>query len=143
MATTLDRVIAKHRESLADSIAKDAIDQIPPYREAPLRLTMERVERWLDALHESIRRNDPDVLEQYLTGIAEERRQEGFAVGELHAIVYITERHLRAAVAGTCTDQVECNALLAVLEAVMGAARMVLSIQYILGGQDSRLTPNE
>ena len=68
--------------------------------------------------------------------------EEGFAVGELHAIVYITERHLRAAVAGTCTDQVECNALLAVLEAVMGAARMVLSIQYILGGQDSRLTPN-
>lgn len=143
MAMSLDRLISTHRESLTDSIVKDAIEQIPSYREAPLRLTMERTERWLDVLHGSISRNDPDILEQYLTGVAEERREAGFAIGELHAMVYITERHLQAAITSACTDQVECNALLAVLEAVMGAARMVLSIQYMLQGQDSRLTQHE
>jgi len=71
MTTTLYELIATHRESLVDGIAKDAIRQIPSYAEAPLRLTMERVERWLQTLADSIAQNMPATLAQYLTTIGE------------------------------------------------------------------------
>jgi hypothetical protein len=45
------------------------------------------------------------------------------------------ERHLRAEIGQTCTDEVECNALLALLDAVMDAARMVLSVRYLLSAR--------
>jgi hypothetical protein len=133
MAVSLDELIVEHRESLVDGIVKDAIRQIPSYGRAPLRQTVQRVERFLDALAESIARNDPDVLERYLVGVAQERKREGYAIMELHAIVHLAEEHLQAVIQNDVTDEVERNGLLALLEAVMGAARMVLSVRYILG----------
>lgn len=133
MATSLDRLIVEHRESLADSIVKDAVRRIPSYGQAPLRLTIQRVERWLDALAASIAQNDPDILERYLVEVAGERRQEGFAIIELHSIVHITEEQLQGVIERAVTDEVERNGFLALLTAVMGAARMVLSVRYILG----------
>jgi hypothetical protein len=129
----LDRLIVEHRESLADSIVKDAVRRIPSYGQAPLRLTIQRVERWLDALAASIAQNDPDILERYLVEVAGERRQEGFAIIELHSIVHITEEQLQGVIERAVTDEVERNGFLALLTAVMGAARMVLSVRYILG----------
>lgn len=131
MGVTLDRLIVENRESLVDRIVKDAIGQIPSYAKAPLRVTIERIEQALDALASSIRENDPDILEQHLVGVAAERRREGYVILELHAIVSIIERHLHADVVRACPDEVECNALLALLDAVMGAARMVLSVRYM------------
>ena len=131
MGVTLDRFIVENRESLVDRIVKDAIGQIPSYAKAPLRVTIERIEQALDALASSIRENDPDILEQHLVGVTAERRREGYVILELHAIVSIIERHLHADVVRACPDEVECNALLALLDAVMGAARMVLSVRYM------------
>jgi hypothetical protein len=132
MAVSLDELIVEHRESLVDGIVKDAIRQIAAYGRAPLRQTVERVERFLDALAASIARNDPDVLERHLVGVALERKREGYAIMELHAIVHIAEEHLQAAIRHTVTDEVERNGLLALLDAVMCAARMVLSVRYLL-----------
>ena len=138
MGVTLDSLIVENRESLTDRIVKDAIGQIPSYAEAPLRVTIERIEQGLDALADSIRENDPDILEQHLIGVAGARRREGYAILELHAVISFYERHLRDVVLSTCTDEVECNALLALLDAVMGAARMVLSVRYTLIAMDQR-----
>lgn len=135
MAVSLDDLIVEHHESLVDGIVKDAIRQIPSYGRAPLRQTVERVERFLDALAESIARNEPDVLERHLVGVARERKREGYAIMELHAIVYITEEHVQAVIRRAVADEVERNGLLALLDAVMGAARMVLSVRYILGAR--------
>ena len=62
-----------------------------------------------------------------------ERQQEGYAIMELHAIVHISEEHVQAVIRDAVPDEVERNGLLALLGAVMGAARMVLSVRYILG----------
>ncbi|MGD8397672.1 MAG: hypothetical protein PVG11_02330 [Anaerolineae bacterium] len=48
------------------------------------------------------------------------------------AIVHIIERHLHAEIVRACPSEVECNAQLALLEAVMGAARMVPSVRYVV-----------
>lgn len=133
MTVSLDELIFEYREALVDGIVKDAIRQIRAYGQAPLRQTVERVERLLDALAESVARNDPDVLERYLVGVARERQQEGYAIMELHAIVHISEEHVQAVIRHAVPDEVERNGLLALLGAVMGAARMVLSVRYILG----------
>lgn len=135
MAISLDELIVEHRESLVDGIVKDAIRQIPAYGRAPLRQTIDRVERFLDALAASIARNAPDVLEQYLVGVARERRREGYVIMELHAIVHLSQEHLQATIQNSAIGEVERNALSALLEAVMGAARMVLSVRYLLSTQ--------
>jgi len=135
MAVSLDELIAEHRESLVDGITKDAIRQIPSYGRAPLRVTIERVDRFLNALAESVAENDPDILERHLVGVAGERREEGYAIVELHAIVHLTEGHLQALIAHSVPDEVERNGLLALLDAVTGAARMVLSARYMLGAR--------
>jgi hypothetical protein len=118
-----------------DGIVKDAIRQIPSYGRAPLQVTIERVERFLQALADSVAQNEPDILERYLVGVAEERKQEGYAILELHSIVHITEAHLQDLIDRTAVDEVQRNGLSALLEAVVGAARMVLSVQYALGAR--------
>jgi hypothetical protein len=135
MAVSLDELIVENRESLVDPIVKDAIGQIPAYAKAPLRTTIARVEQALQAMADSIRENDPDVLEQHLVGIATERREEGYAILELHAMVHIIERHLRDEIMRAFPDEVERNAQFALLDAVMDAARMVLSVRYMLSAQ--------
>lgn len=135
MGVSLDELIVEHRESLVDGIAKDAIRQITSYERAPLRQTVERVERFLGAMAESVARNDPDVLERYLVGVAQERKEEGYAIMELHAIVHIAEAHIRTTIQSAVTDEVERNALSALLDAVTDAARMVLSVRYVLSAQ--------
>jgi hypothetical protein len=137
MAVSLDELIVEHRESLVDGIVKDAIRQIPSYGKAPLRVTIERVERFLQALADSVAQNEPDILERYLVGVAEARKQEGYAILELHSIVHITEAHLQHLIEETVVDEVQRNGLSALLEAVVGAARMVLSVQYALSAQRS------
>jgi len=134
MTATLAGLIAEHKESLVDAIVKDAIYEVPSYRKAPIRRTIARAERWLDTLADSIQRNEPDILERFLMSLADERREEGYVVEELHSIVHITERRLKETIDMACSDQVECNALLALLDAVMGAARMVLSVRYMMAG---------
>jgi hypothetical protein len=135
MAIALDELIVENRELLVDRIVKDAIGQIPSYAKAPIRVTVGRVERALEALAASIRENDPSIFEQHLIGVAAERREEGYAILELHAIVHIIERHLREEIVRACSDEVERNGLLALLDAVMDAARMVLSVRYILAAR--------
>jgi hypothetical protein len=142
MGIFLDELINEHRESLVDNIVKDAVLQIPSYAQAPVQLTIERVERWLKTLASSIEQNDPSILERYLASIGEERKEEGYPIGELHAIVTITEQHLRELMPSACADEVECNANLALLDAVMDAARMVLSVTYILNARKPASFPS-
>jgi flagellar motor component MotA len=120
---------------LVDGIVKDAIRQIPAYARAPLRQTVDRVERFLDALAGSLARNDPDVLERFLVSVAQERRREGYAVMELHAIVHLAEEHVQATIRSAVDDEVERNGLMALLDAATDAARMVLSVRYLLARQ--------
>jgi hypothetical protein len=129
---TLDQLITEYLESLVDSIVKDAVRQIPSYREAPLARTIERAERWLKMLATSVHENDPQILERYLVAVAHERQKEGYLVVELHTIVQITESRIRELIEASITDEVQRNALFALLEAIMGAARMVLSVSYVL-----------
>jgi hypothetical protein len=132
MAISLDELIVENQEALVDRIVKDAIAEIPAYADAPLRTTMVRVEQALAAVADSVRENKPDILERHLVRVATERRQEGYVILELHAIVHIIERHLHDDITQTCASEVECNALRALLDAVMDAARMVLSVRYAL-----------
>jgi hypothetical protein len=132
MAISLDELIVESRDLLVDRIVKDAIGQIPSYSQAPLQVTIERVEQWLDKLAESVEQNDPDILEDYLVSVAGERRREGYAIMELHGIVHITERHLQHLIRTSGADEIEQNALMALLDAVTDAARMVLSVRYLL-----------
>jgi hypothetical protein len=138
MAASLDELIIKHRESLVDRIVKDAILQIPSYREAPLRRTIERIDGALMMLAESIEKNDPDILERHLMAVADERRAERYTIGELHSVIHIIERHVSDLIRVACPDETECNALLALLDAAMDASQMVLSVRYLLS---SRKTP--
>jgi hypothetical protein len=141
MTTSLGDLIAEYQNLLVDSITKDAIRQIPSYADAPLQLTLERVERWLKTLSDSILQNDPHVLSQYLMGVGEERQAEGYPISELHAIVRCTEHHLRHLIAREYPDPVERNGQTALLAAVMDSARMTLSVAYILSvaGRHSRI----
>ena len=135
MAGTLVELIEQNMEPLVDGITKDAIRRIPSYGEAPIKQTLARIERMLGVLVESIRRNHPDVLEQYLMGIAEERREQAYPIGELHAVFDITEKHLQDLVVHTTADEVERNAHLALVDATMASARMILSKAYLLLAQ--------
>jgi hypothetical protein len=130
---SLDRLIVEHWESLVDTISKDAIRQIPSYGRAPLQLTVARVERWLKVLADSLDQNDPHLLADYLTVVGKERQEEGYTIGELHAIVTITEEHLQDLIDRSYTDKVERTGQHALLRAVMDSARMILSVAYVLG----------
>jgi hypothetical protein len=138
MTIYLDDLITEKFETLVDDVAKDAICQIPSYRQAPLRLTIERVERWLTAVADSIRQNSPEILESHLKQVAAERQEEGYAIAELHAIVQITERHLHAVILRSEAPEADRNANLTLLDVVMDAARMVLSVTYVLYTQERR-----
>lgn len=138
MTIYLDDLITEKFATLVDDIAKDAICQIPSYRQAPLRLTIERIERWLTAVADSIRQNNPEILESHLKQVAAERQEEGYAIAELHAIVQITERHLRDVILHSEIIEAERNGNLALLDVVMNAARMVLSVTYVLFAQERR-----
>ncbi|MGD2156972.1 MAG: hypothetical protein PVG14_03550 [Anaerolineales bacterium] len=131
MVNSLDKLISDHLDSLVDNITKDAVRQIPTYREAPLQRTIERVERWLKMLATSVHENDPQILERYLVSIARERHKEGYPVVDLHMVVQITEYRIQELIDASVADEIEGNALSALLEAVMGAARMVLSVSYV------------
>jgi len=135
MTTSLRELIAEHREPLTDRIVKDAICRIPSYVDAPLRQTMDRVEQWLAALATSLERNDPHVLEQYLTDVGQERQEEGCPIGELHGIVQSTERHLRDLIRRACIEEIDCSGSLGLLGTVMESARMVLSVTYNLSSE--------
>ncbi len=136
MAASLGDLITDHREALVDAITKDAIRQIPSYADAPLQLTLERIEDWLNTLSKSILQNDPHLLSQYLMDVGEERQVEGYPIGELHAIVRCTEHHLRHLIARSYSEPVERNGQTALLTAVMDSARMTLSVAYILSMAD-------
>jgi DNA-binding FrmR family transcriptional regulator len=138
MTIYLDDLITEKFATLVDDIAKDAICQIPSYRQAPLELTIERVERWLTAVTDSIRQNNPEILESHLKQVAAERQEEGYAIAELHAIVQITERHLHDVILHSEIIEAERNGNLALLDVVMNAARMVLSVTYVLFAQERR-----
>ncbi len=127
----LDSLIRDHWEPLTDGIIKDAIREIPAYGSAMVRTTSVRVTKWLDVLAESVARNQPEILAGYLSSITLQRREEGYAIKDLHAMVYITERHLSRLIDDHVPDQVARNAQHALLNAVMDSARMVLSVAYI------------
>ncbi len=90
------------------------------------------MKRLLEILAESIRRNNPNLMEQYVTGIAEERREHKYPIGELHAILDIVERHLHDLVVQSTDQEVERNGLLALVDAAVDSARMVFSKSYVL-----------
>lgn len=144
MVPSLDKLILENQAELVDAITKDAARQIPSYRQAPLQQTIPRVERWLHTLAASLQENDPQILERYVVAVAHERRQEGYQATELHSIVQITEDHLNALIERAAPDLVARNALTALLQAVLDAAHMVISVNYVLiaMGKD-RSTPDE
>ncbi len=132
MRETLESLIIKNQERLADAIVKDAVRQIPAYQAVTLRQTIDRVDLWLATLAASLTQNNPKILAGYLVTVARERYGEGFSIGELHMLVEITETRLRELISAGCQDQVHCNALQALLQAVMGAARMTISAAILL-----------
>ena len=69
--------------------------------------------------------------------VSEARRSEGYAIGELHAIVGITEAHLQNTILRIVSSEVDQNGLLALLQAVMGAARMTISVRYVMSGGEN------
>jgi hypothetical protein len=132
MTASLDDLITIHWDELVDEIAKDAICQLPSYRRAPIRVTVGRAERWLAALRDSIRRNDPHLMAQFLAAVGEARREEGYAADEVQAIMDITERHLRGLVKRELADPIEQTAQSALLDAIIGSAQMVLNVSFVV-----------
>ena len=140
---SLDDLILEHWAELIDLITKDAVARIRSYAKAPLTLTMERVERWLKTLADSVAKNQPDLLAEYLAAIGEERHEEGYPIGDLHAIVSITEERLEDLIEEVIQDPVERNGQMALLTAIMDSARMTLSVTYIISrtGRDVQMRP--
>jgi len=128
----LTELVENNLEALVDGITKDAIRRIPSYGKAPIKLTLARVERLLRILQDSVRYNDPNILLQFLERVAEERRQRAYPIGELHAILDITEEHLQNLVEQSTGDALELNAQRALVDAIMDSARMVFSKAYLL-----------
>ncbi|MCX6032629.1 MAG: hypothetical protein NT169_25495 [Chloroflexi bacterium] len=131
MAVSLDELITNHWDELVDNVAKDAICQISAYHAAPIRVTVGRMERWLKALGDSIRQNDPQIMAGFLAAVGDERKEAGYSAEEMQAIMNITDRHLRDLVVRKFTDPIEQAGQLALLDAVIGSARMVLSVSYV------------
>lgn len=125
-------LISGHWDELLDGIVKDAVREIPAYAEAPLKLTTARVERWLEVLRDSLAQNDPAWLAGYLNSVALERREEGYSIRDLYAIVAISERWLQKLVDREIPDPVQATGQKALLTAVMDSARMTLGVAYLL-----------
>jgi len=132
MATNLVDLIEGNLDWLVDEITKDAIRQIPSYGRAPIRQTLVRIEHLLKILAESVRRNEPSVMEQFLEGVAQERRARAYPIGELHAVLDIAAKHLHALVARVVEGEVEQNAQSALVSAIVDSAHMVFSKTYLL-----------
>ncbi len=135
MAHTLVELIEENLEWLVDEITKDAIRQIPTYGRAPIKQTMGRMERLLRILAESVRQNNPEIMEQFLEGVAEQRHDGAYPIGERHAILDSTERHLHDLVAQSTNEQMERNAQNALVRAIIDSAHMVFSKAYLLLAQ--------
>ena len=135
MAHTLVELIEENLEWLVDEITKDAIRQIPMYAKAPIRQTMGRMERLLKILADSVRHNDPSIMEQFLEGVAEQRHDGAYPIGELHAVLDSTERHLHDLVTRSAVDEMERNAQNALVRAIVDSAHMVCSKAYLLLAQ--------
>ena len=135
MSVSLADLIESNLEFLVDEITKDAIRQIPSYGRAPIKQTLARIERLLRILAESVRRNNPNIMEQFLEGVAEERRERAYPIGALHAILDITEQHLQDVVAGSTVDEVERNSQRMLVSAIIDSAHMVFSKAYLLLAQ--------
>ena len=133
MKAHLTDLISQHYDALVDEITKDAIRQIGAYGDAPLRQTVQRIERSIKALADSIRLNEPEILKAHVTAVAAERQKEGYSAAELHAVIHIMKQHLQELVANTYDDEVERTGYLALIDAIMESARMIVSVAYLPG----------
>ena len=135
MTANLVDLIEQNMDWLVDEITKDAIRQVPTYGRVPIKQTMGRMERLLGILADSVRRDNPDIMEQFLEGVAEQRHDGAYPIGELHAILDSTERHLHDLVAQSVVGQMERNAQNALVRAIIDSAHMVFSKAYLLLAQ--------
>lgn len=131
MTIHLTNLISEHYDSLVDEITKDAIRQVTAYGDAPLRQTVERIERSIKALADSIRLNDPDILKQHVTAVAAERQKEGYSAAELHAVIHIMKQHVQNLIAKTYDDETERTGYLALTDIIMETARMIVNTSYL------------
>jgi ribosome-binding protein aMBF1 (putative translation factor) len=131
MTIQLTDLINEHYDSLVDEITKDAIRQIGAYGEAPLRQTVERIERSIKVLADSVRLNEPDILQEFITVVAAERQKEGYSAAELHAIVAIMKQHVQRLITRTYDNEVERTGYLALADTIMESARMIISVAYL------------
>ncbi|MCA9926269.1 MAG: hypothetical protein KC419_02690 [Anaerolineales bacterium] len=131
MTTPLTELISEHYDALVDEITKDAIRQITSYGDAPLRLTAERIERAIRAMADSIRLNDPEILKQHVTAVAAERQKEGYSAAELHAVIQIMRQHIQDLITKTYANEIERTGYLALVDIIMDAARMIISVAYL------------
>ena len=106
-------------------LAKDDLPD-PSYRRAD-PVTVGRIERWLKP---SARVSDGTILShgRILTAVGEERKEADIAPKR-----YRPDEHHRprCGFVSTVADPVEQAAQLALLDAVIGSARMVLSVSYV------------
>lgn len=136
MKPHLSDLIGEHYHVLVDEITKDAIREIGAYGDAPLRQTVERIERSIKAMVDSIRLNEPDILKEHVTVVAAERQKEGYSAAELHAIIQIMKQHMQALIAETYEEETERTGYLALTDTIVESARMMVSVAYLSEGSN-------
>ena len=131
MENRLDEFIRLHAQELADSITKQVLCDLPEWREIPLRKTLERIEKFLFVLGDSIRQDNPNFLITYLNSISVRRIKEGVSISALHGLMDISEAHIINLIQSAEEDDQVKKVFKGVIKNAMASARVTLSIAYI------------
>ena len=136
MENRLDEFIRLHAQELADGITKQVLFDLPEWRETPLRKTLERIEKFLFVLGDSIRQDNPNFLITYLNSISIRRIKEGVTISALHGLMDIAEaRIIEQVQSAEENDQVK-KVFINVIKNALASAKVTLSIAYLKKDQE-------
>ena len=131
MENRLDEFIRLHAQELADNIAKQVLYDLPEWREIPLQKTLERIEKFLFVLGDSIRQDNPNFLITYLNSISIRRIKEGLSISALHGLMDISEAYILNLIRSEEKNEQVKKVFHGVIKNAMASARVTLSIAYI------------
>ena len=136
MDNRLDEFIRQNSQELTDSITKQVLFEVPGWREIPLRKTLERIEKFLFVLGDSIRQDNPNFLITYLNSISVRRIKEGVTISALHGLMDIAEARIIEQIHSAEENDQGKKVFINVIKNALASAKVTLSIAYIKKDQE-------
>ena len=137
MDKPLDVFIRFHGQDLTDRITKQVLCDLPEWRAISLKKTIERIEKFLIILADSIRQDNPNFLITYLNSISVRRMKEGLSISALHGLMDISEGHIINLVQSAQGNEQDKKVYSGVIKNAMATARIAMSIVYIKKDHES------